>query len=233
MTKQQQSPAVRNSPVPNAVFSSWTQPPAPPTSSSKGSSTWSDNTTITEQRPSWSDEWKSLGLGATLREGPPFPPNLFFVQLGFGVDQHGKDQDATKAAVRAVRNAIEFNSIPGVISHIPGGRANMLIHVKLGVPVTLTKDSSSSSNDDGPPLPVVDVLQVAKVFPYGQLLPIEITTGGIAFHTGRIVQELGDTNDVGICVVACVSLGYSDKNDDNASGRNGTHHTTYNTKDGY
>lgn len=41
--------------------------------------------------------------------------------MGFGVDQHGNDGSSgsgggtTKAAVREVRNAIEFNSIPGII----------------------------------------------------------------------------------------------------------------------
>lgn len=35
---------------------------------------------------------------------------VLFSECGFGADQHG--QDATKAALRACRNAIEFNSIP-------------------------------------------------------------------------------------------------------------------------
>lgn len=180
-----------------------------------------------EERPAWSEEWKSLGLGATLREEPSFPPNLFFVQVGFGVDQHGK-ADATKAAIRAVRNAIEFNSIPGVIGHIPGGRAKMLIHVKLGVPPLVSK--TEDDNDAATPLPI-DPLQVAKVFPYGQLLPLEITIGGIAFHTGRVVEELGDTNDVGVCVAACISLGYGEPDED--AGSNATLQKTYNTKDGH
>ena len=150
------------------------------------------------------------------------------MQLGFGVDQHGKN-DATKAAIRAVRNAIEFNSIPGVISHIPGGRAKMLIHVKLGVPSLASKtDKEEDTNEILP----VDSLEVAKVFPYGQLLPLEITKGGIAFHTGRVVEELGDTNDVGICVAACVSLGYGEQLSNDTTGSKSLH-TTYNTKDGY
>lgn len=185
-------------------------------------------TTPSSERPSWSEEWKSLGLGAKLRDEPSFPPNLFFVQLGFGVDQHGK-KDATKAAIRAVRNAIEFNSIPGVISHIPGGRAQMLIHVKLGVPSLSAK---TDQTDDETTLLPVDTLQVAKVFPYGQLLPLEITRGGISFHTGRVVEELGDTNDVGICVAACVSLGYGESTNSNKDDGK-TVHKTYNTKDGY
>jgi hypothetical protein len=70
---------------------------------------------------SWSEEWKSLGLGARLPKPESILTNLIFVQMGFGVDQHGNDGSsgsgggATKAAVRAVRNAIEFKSIPGII----------------------------------------------------------------------------------------------------------------------
>ena len=185
------------------------------------SSSWN----VSLDRPSWSDEWKSLGLGAQLVDTPRFPTNLFFVQLGFGVDQHGDRNDATKAAIRAVRNAIEFNSIPGVIEHLPGGRHNMLIHVKLGVPDC--GDSTSTSQTT-----TVDVLEVAKVFPYGKLLPIQVSSGGLDFATGRVVEELGDTDDVGICVVACVSIGY-DRDVTGETSQNSTDHKTYNTKDGY
>ena len=162
--------------------------------------------------PAWSEEWKQLGFGATLVDGPAFPRHLFFTQLGFGVDQHGSD-DATKAAIRAVRNAVEFNSIPGVITHLPGGRSEMLVHVKLGVPSL-----------NGEQLPV-DALQVAKVFPYGKLLPFEVVPGGLSFHTGRIVEELGDNHDEGICVAACVSIGHGEDDEEG--------HVTYSTKDGY
>lgn len=168
-------------------------------------------------RPAWSEEWKTKGLGADLVKSPRFPKTLMFVELGFGVDQHGED-NATKAAVRAVRNAIEFNSIPGVIEHIPGGRKEMLIHVKLGVPLV----------NENVPMPV-DMLDVAKVFPYGKLLPIEIVPGGLQFPTGRVVEELGDTNDKAVCVVACISIGYGNSDNKNKD----TLHTTYNTRDGY
>ena len=85
---------------------------------------------------SWSDEWKACGLGARLpKDNDAQLTNLLFVQMGFGVDQHGNDTSniggsgggATKAAVRAVRNAIEFNSIPGIVEAVPGGRSEMLI----------------------------------------------------------------------------------------------------------
>jgi hypothetical protein len=81
----------------------------------------------------WSAEWEKLNLGAKKAPAGAVLNKLLFVECGFGVDQHGK-AEATKAAVRACRNAVEFNSIPGVIDVVPGGRANMLIRVKLGVP---------------------------------------------------------------------------------------------------
>jgi len=189
------------------------------TQASSQSLSWQD-ATADQDRPAWSKEWKEQGLGATLMDAPKFPQKLFFVQLGFGVDQHGDRSDATKAATRAVRNAIEFNSIPGVIEHIPGGRKEMLIHVKLGLP--------QGSN--------VDALQVAKVFPYGRLLPIETTVGGLDFATGRVVEELGDADDVGICVVACISIGYNDAEHETSqppSQSSPDQHKTYSTKDGY
>lgn len=39
-----------------------------------------------------------------------------------------------KAARRACRNAIEFNSLPSMNELIPGGKANMKLHVKIGTP---------------------------------------------------------------------------------------------------
>jgi uncharacterized protein (TIGR02058 family) len=194
--------------------------------SSSKSTSWSQiiSSLNSEERPSWSEEWKRLGLGAQLLDQPAFPPHLFFVQTGFGVDQHGND-DATKAAIRAVRNAIEFNSIPGVITHLPGGRSEMLVHVKLGVP------AASSLENETAPMPI-DFLQVAKVFPYGKLLPMEVCVGGLSFHTGRVVEELGDSDDRAICVAACVSLGYGDE-EERKNAVSTLHHKTYNTKDGH
>jgi len=205
---------------------------------SSASSSWGD--TDKSRRPAWSSEWQSLGLGAELIDsaddsGSPFPSKLFFVQLGFGVDQHG-EEDATKAAIRAVRNAIEFNSIPGVISHLPGGRKEMVIHVKLGVPeIKKPRGTSDGGNELAAKALPVDHLQVAKVFPYGKLLPIEVVVGGLSFHTGRVVEELGDTDDEGVCVVACVTIGYSDdiKESENKGDGKTLSHKTYNTKDGY
>lgn len=130
-------------------------------------------------RPSWSEKWENLGLGACLVGDSVTLTNLLFVQVGFGVDQHGSN-DATKATVRAVRNAIELNSIPGVIEAVPGGRNEMLIQVKLGMP--------APDDQRGTPMSC-NVLEVAKGLPYGKLLPIDIVVGGLSFPTGRVVES--------------------------------------------
>ena len=179
----------------------------------------------------WSEEWRSLGLGARLPKCPDSRiTNLLFVQTGFGVDQHGdrSAHGATKASIRAVRNAIEFNSIPGVIEAVPGGRQEMLIQVKLGVPPL----SSAKDGKDLRPMNV-DLAQVAKVFPYGRLLPIDVDIGGLSFATGRIVTELGDEDDMAVCVAACVSIGYDNGVRDDGKDSAAATHKTYSTKDGY
>lgn len=214
---------------------------------------WNDYLSSTGDRPTWTQEWKDLGLGCELvdhdEEGMNnVITNLLFVQVGFGVDQHGED-DATKAATRAVRNAIEFNSIPGVIEVIPGGRKEMLIQVKLGIPTSTGSPSSSSYSRNGrssstmTPTMRVDPLQIAKVFPYGRLLPIEMVVGGLSFSTGRLVPELGDTDDLAVCVAACVSIGYDNNNNQssrstissssNAADASSPSHIIYSTRDGY
>ena len=47
-------------------------------------------------------------------------------------DQHG--QNPTKAAVRACRNAIEFNSLPSIRNIVPGGYDNMKLRIQIAVP---------------------------------------------------------------------------------------------------
>lgn len=92
--------------------------------------------------------------------------------------------------------------------------------VKLGVP---TKRESNEPME-------VDLNQVAKVFPYGRLLPMEIVVGGLSFNTGRIVRELGDEDDLAVCVAACVSIGY-DNGTREDSGTT-TIHKLHDTNDG-
>lgn len=74
----------------------------------------------------------SLDMAAISAFSEDVPPtrlpgmaHVLFIETGFGADQHG--QNATKAAVRACRNAIEFNSIPSIAALIPGGYERMAL----------------------------------------------------------------------------------------------------------
>ena len=115
---------------------------------------------------------------ASAEPSTPGMEQVLFVECGFGCDQHG--QNATKAVVRACRSAIEFNSIPSIRRLVPGGYENMKLHVQVGVPA---------------PAEQVDLSAVAAVFPYGQLLPIQIEQGGLRAHSGIALPEMGDAND--------------------------------------
>jgi len=161
----------------------------------------------------WSAEWAKAGLGAQLASADEVLNRLLFVQVGFGCDQHGdRSKGSTTAALRAVRDAISFNSIPGMVHAVPGGRANMLIQVRVGVP---------------PAFPEVDVEEIARVFPYGRLLPVDVTVGGLTFGCGRVVPELGDEDDTAIVAVAAVSLGYHDPTYESSTPR------AWDTRDGH
>jgi uncharacterized protein (TIGR02058 family) len=115
---------------------------------------------------------------------------VLFVETGFGCDQHG--QNSTKAAVRACRNAIEFNSIPSIRKIIPGGRDNMIIRLQIATP-----DPNA-----------VNVNALADVFPYGKLMKPEVMLGGMKCSSGIALPELGDKNDDMYIAVAVITIGY-------------------------
>ena len=146
----------------------------------------------------WSPEWEKISLGATppWEHGEKTMGKVLFVEAGWGCDQHGDREGGggTKAAVRACRNAIEFNSIPCIQDLVPGGRPNMKIKIRLGVPAEAGE---------------IDLGAVCAVFPYGRILPIEVVQpGGLSFQSGRVVGELGDKEDLAVVVVAVVTVGF-------------------------
>jgi len=112
------------------------------------------------------------------------------VECGFGNDSHG--QNVTKAAVRACRNAIEFNSL-SIQNIIPGGYSSMKLNVILAVPVKY---------QDG-----LDLSKVSEVFPYGDIKFV-IQDGGMVAPSGRVIKTLGDKNDDMLIVCAAVQVGY-------------------------
>lgn len=116
---------------------------------------------------------------------------LFFVQLGMGVDLHG--QDITEAAVRAVKDAIHRNSMPGLRSVLPDHDINrMKVKVRLALPCDHDK---------------LDVDKVKAVLPYGEVT-VERTDGGMLTTSGVVLPDKADKNDLIYVVNAAVEVGY-------------------------
>uniref|UniRef100_A0A7S4NID5 Uncharacterized protein n=1 Tax=Odontella aurita TaxID=265563 RepID=A0A7S4NID5_9STRA len=125
--------------------------------------------------------------------GEPFIPadQILFVECGFGNDGHG--QSATKAAVRACRNAIEFNSIPSINRLVPGGYDRLKLDVLLAVPPKYREG--------------LDLDAVRDVFPYGET-KITIQDGGMVAPSGIAIEKLGDKNQDMVVVCSSVTVGY-------------------------
>ena len=116
---------------------------------------------------------------------------VMFIEIGTGIDLHG--QNITKAAVRAVHNAIHHNSMPGIRSVLPGGElSNMKVHVKLAIPTDKEK---------------LDLNEVRAEFPYGQV-SFEIMDGGMLTSSGIVLPDKEDQNDLVYVVNASVEVGY-------------------------
>ncbi len=116
---------------------------------------------------------------------------VMFVEIGMGIDLHGQDVDT--ACVRAVRDAIGHNSMPGMRSVLKDEDINnMRVKVTLGVPVGMDQ---------------VDVEAVKGVIPYGQK-EVVVTQGGMIGKSGVVLPDKGDVNDDLIIVNAIVEVGY-------------------------
>jgi len=120
---------------------------------------------------------------------PPVLEQVLFVEAGSGADQHG--QNATKAAVRACRNAIEFNSLPAIRQLVPNGYDGLKLLVKIGVPDPETVDENA----------------VKAVFPYGKVF-LQVVDGGLRASSGVAIPALGDVGDDWFIAVAAVTVGY-------------------------
>jgi len=107
-----------------------------------------------------------------------------------GIDTHG--QDVTKAAYKAIRDAIGKNAIPSS-AHIPGGPDGMRIHVKLGVPKQYQDR--------------IDIEAVLEAIPYGKKTA-EVVDGGLVTRSGILLDRFEDKNDDMIMVCAAVEVGF-------------------------
>jgi uncharacterized protein (TIGR02058 family) len=117
--------------------------------------------------------------------------NVMFIEIGMGIDLHG--QNVTKAAVRAVQNAIHHNSMPGLRLVLPNNDINnMKVNVRLAVPADKE---------------MLDLDVVKKELPYGQV-SFEVIDGGMLTTSGIVLEDKEDKNDIVYVVVASVEVGY-------------------------
>lgn len=116
---------------------------------------------------------------------------LLFIETGTGVDVHG--QDVNVAASRAVKNAIHYNSLPGLKKILPNGDLNqMKVHVKLAIPKDFDK---------------LDEQKIKQLIPYG-VVTVEVMEGGMATSSGIFLEEQDDKNDLMYIVNAAIEVGY-------------------------
>ncbi len=116
---------------------------------------------------------------------------VMFIEIGMGIDLHG--QNVTKAAVRAVQNAIHHNSMPGLRSVLPGNDIHkMKVNVRLAVPADCDK---------------LDLDTVRAELPYGEVA-FEVVDGGMLTSSGVVIAEKEDKNDLAYVVIASVEVGY-------------------------
>lgn len=114
-----------------------------------------------------------------------------FVEIGMGIDLHG--QNVTKAAIRAVQNAIHHNSMPGIRTVLPDGDLNrMKVNVRLAVPADQEK---------------LDLEAVREKLSYGQVT-FEVVDGGMLTTSGIVLPDKEDANDLAYVVIASVEVGY-------------------------
>lgn len=91
---------------------------------------------------------------------------VVLVELGMGVDLRG--EDATKAAVRAVRDAIGRIYLPGLRPFMGGGAKKVAILVRLAVPESVGRPDEAA---------------VRAVLPQGEVT-VEVAAGGVLAPNG-------------------------------------------------
>jgi uncharacterized protein (TIGR02058 family) len=111
----------------------------------------------------------------------------FIVELGTGVDLHGRD--ATKAAIKAVRDAFAHVSLPGLRA-VAGvtDLAAVAIDVTIGAPL-----------EAGP----VDEAAIRAEFPFGRV-SVTVRPGGLMVPGEAFRPEYGDRVDAIVVVNAAI-----------------------------
>ena len=113
-------------------------------------------------------------------------------QVACGVDQHGHNNDCTKAAMKAIKNAISNNCLCGLTDICglkePKDLLRMKVHVKIGAPFPEK----------------INTKKVLTAIPFG-VKSIDVVKGGLVAQ-GIMIKELGDTSDNMIICNAAVTV---------------------------
>ena len=111
----------------------------------------------------------------------------FIIEMGTGAEQHG--QDVTKAAVKAVKDAITRVSLVGLLEMVTLEDLNdMLVEVLVACP----------HPDE------VNAVEVLRALPFGQK-EIKVVEGGMVVH-GSEISKLEDKSDEVIVANAAVTV---------------------------
>lgn len=111
----------------------------------------------------------------------------FIIEMGTGVEQHG--QDVTRAAIKAVKDAITRVSLVGLLEMVNLEDLNdMLVEVLIACP----------RPDE------VNSIEVLRALPFGQK-EIKVVEGGMVVH-GSEISELEDKSDEIIVANAAVTV---------------------------
>lgn len=115
----------------------------------------------------------------------------YAMEYGLGIDLHG--QDPTRAAIRAVRSAVEHVSLPGMrqIAGVTDLNTQVFVEITLGVPAEFVD--------------AVDAEKVKNALPFGQR-SVEVVAGGLLTSSGSMIDWLGDSSDQAVLVVAAITV---------------------------
>lgn len=113
----------------------------------------------------------------------------FITQIGIGVDQHGHHKDVTKAAIKAIKDAISNNCLQG-LREVAGmtNPSEMIVDVVIAAPYPEN----------------INEKKVLRAIPFGRKT-LTVEKGGM-IATGVQIPELGDENDEVLVVNAAVMV---------------------------
>ena len=113
------------------------------------------------------------------------------VEMGMGVDQHGHNNDPTKAAIKAIKDAISNNCLPGLREILNfKDPSKMLVDILIGCPYPEN----------------IKEKKVLRAVPFGTK-NLKVVNGGLLVE-GIQIPELGDDTPNMILANAAVTVSF-------------------------